>query len=349
VPNDLPESLAGWSLIVVDGKVVKRVPKRLHPLRGWPGGVVGGKALAALDLRSHLVLAMATDADGQTNEAKLVPALLPQVRAHADAIVWIADAQFGNPLQLAAFTARPGDHAIVRYDGNSAFVADADRPRRSGVDRRGRRYEEAWGWLGGPRNRHRRYVRRIALERPGEDTLILVTDLLDADAYPADDVLEVYLQRWGIERVYQQITEVFQLQHLIGTTPQGTVFQLALCLWWYNLIQVVRAYVAQGARVAVDAVSTELLFIDVQRQLIALHELLSPGVIVTLLVVPPTVVGLRQRLAALLHPLWKERWRKAKPKRTRAPGPKRRGRRVCESAYRLILKNQSEVHKSIPT
>jgi len=41
--------------------------------------------------------------------------------------------------------------------------------------------------------------------------------------------------------VFQVITAVVPLQHLIGSTPPGTRFQLALCLWWYNLIQVVRA------------------------------------------------------------------------------------------------------------
>jgi len=43
--------------------------------------------------------------------------------------------------------------------------------------------------------------------------------------------------RWTIERVFQQITEVFNLQHLIGTTPQGTLFQLAFCLLLYNMLQ----------------------------------------------------------------------------------------------------------------
>src|ERR1700750_2750305 len=77
----LVAALAGLEVIVVDGKAMKRVAKRLKPLRGRKGGVVGGKALVALELRSGVVVAMATHADGETNEAKLVPALLPQVRA----------------------------------------------------------------------------------------------------------------------------------------------------------------------------------------------------------------------------------------------------------------------------
>jgi hypothetical protein len=343
----LPASLRDWEVVVLDGKVVKRVPKRLRPLRGSRAGVVGGKALAALSLRSHLALAFATHADGQTNEALLVPALLPQVRDHAPAILWVADAQFGNPTQIAAFTARPGDHAVVRGDGKSRFVADASRPPRTGRDRRGRVYHESWGWLGGPRNAHRCYVRQLVLERPGDKPLVVLTDLLDGERYPADDVLEVYRQRWGIERVFQVITEVFQLQHLIGSTPQGTLFQLALCLWWYNLIQVVRAYVAAGAGEAVEQVSSELLFGDVQRQLIALHELLPAGAIVSVLPAAQTVAAVRARLEQLLYPLWTEGWRKA-PARRRAPPPKPRGKRECVSAYRLIQRDRLAKHKLAP-
>jgi Transposase DDE domain len=236
---------------------------------------------------------------------------------------------------------------VVRSDGKSRFDLDASRPGRSGQDRRGRRYEESWGWLGGPRNRHRCYVRRVLLKRPGEKTLVLWTDLLDAEQYPADDLLEVYLLRWGIEHVFQEITEVFQLQHLIGSTPQGTVFQLALCLWWYNLIQVVRAYVATGGAVTIEQVSSELLFVDVQRQLIALHEMLPELRLVSLLPVPVPLVELRRRLAALLEPLWTERWRKAPPKK-RQTLRRARGKREGVSAYRLIQLDRLESHKLIP-
>ena len=39
-----------------------------------------------------------------------------------------------------------------------------------------------------------------------------MTDLLHPDRYPAADLLALYLARWGIERVFQQVTEVFPLE-----------------------------------------------------------------------------------------------------------------------------------------
>ena len=53
-------ALAGLEVIIVDGKAIKRVAKRLKPLQGRKGGVLGGKALVALELRSGLVVAMAS-------------------------------------------------------------------------------------------------------------------------------------------------------------------------------------------------------------------------------------------------------------------------------------------------
>ncbi len=76
----VPPSVQEFAVVVLDGTAIKRVAKRLKPLRGRKGGVLGGKALVALELADGLAVAMATDPDGEINEAKLVPALLPQVR-----------------------------------------------------------------------------------------------------------------------------------------------------------------------------------------------------------------------------------------------------------------------------
>ena len=71
-------ALRDLEVIIVEGKAIQRVAKRLKPLWGRKGGVLGGKALVALELRSGVVVAMATHPDGETNEAKLCIPLLPQ-------------------------------------------------------------------------------------------------------------------------------------------------------------------------------------------------------------------------------------------------------------------------------
>lgn len=144
----VPSSVQEVAVLVVDGKAIKKVAKRLKPLQGRKGGVLGGKALVAVEVASGLAVAMATHPDGETNEAKLVPALLPQVRARvAGPRLWVADRQVGDLTQTAAF-ATEGDHLVVRYHPKTHFCPAATRAVRHGHDPQGRPWVEDWGWLG---------------------------------------------------------------------------------------------------------------------------------------------------------------------------------------------------------
>jgi hypothetical protein len=162
-------------------------------------------------------------------------------------------------------------------------------------------------------------VRQITLVRPGEEEIVLVTDLLEAETYPAEDLLAAYLARWGIERVFQQVTEVFSLQQLIGSTPEATIFQGAFCMLLYNLIQVVRAQAAAGRPepCPVESLSSEQIFTDLRRQLIALTELVPPAEVAALF---PERVGLEDvtgRLGGSLARAWQPHWVKAVNKKPR--------------------------------
>jgi len=182
-------------------------------------------------------------------------------------------------------------------------------------------------------------VRRVTLHRDGEEAVIMVTDLLDAGRYPAEELLTLYLARWGIERVFQQITEVFRLNRLIATTPQGTLFQSSFCLLLYNMIQVVRGYVAVGQGVSLEVISTELLFVDVSKQLVTLYELVAVDSVVALLPALCSAVVVRQRLGRLFEGLWSDGWLKT-PTRTRKSSAAKQGKREHTSVYRLLKAHQ---------
>ncbi len=110
----LPAALGGLDVLVVDGKKLKRVAKRLLACRGAAGKISGGKLLVAWRPREGLVIGMAAHSDGEVNEARLVPALLAQVRPHSRGPrLFVADRQFCDLVQTARFTA-DGDHGLVR-------------------------------------------------------------------------------------------------------------------------------------------------------------------------------------------------------------------------------------------
>jgi hypothetical protein len=331
----LPASLAGMSIVVLDGKQIKKVAKRLKVVRAKAGKVIGGKILVAYLPAQGLAVAMAADPEGEANDIRLMPEVVPRARARIEGIrLWVADRQFCDLDQPQLLT-EEGDHFLVRRSLRTGFHADPERQPRTTVDALDRTVVQQWGWLGSPRDQRRRYVRQIHLIRPGQEAVMLVTDLLDDAVYPADDLLQVYLQRWGIERVYQQITEVFALQQLIGSTPEGSVFQAAFCLVLYNMLQVIRAYIAAGqSELPVEMVSVEQIFVDVQKELTALTELFAARTIAGWFAEELSGDQLISRLEALLSNVWTPRYRKAV---NRKPRPKVK-KAKCSGAHTSVHK-----------
>jgi hypothetical protein len=335
----LPQSLAPMTITILDGKQIKDVAKRLKPVRGQPGKVVGGKILVAYLPAEGLAVAMAADPDGEANDIRLMPAAIPRARARIAGVrLWVADRQFCDLNQPALLTEQ-GDHFLLRRSLKTGFHADPKRPARPSVDAQGRTVIEQWGWIGSPKETRRRYVRQIHLVRPEEEDIYLVTDLLDEAAYPAEDLLAVYLHRWEIERVFQQITEVFALQRLVGSTPQATVFQASFCLVLYNLMQVVRAFVAvsEKARAAVpsvESVSVEQLFLDVQRELTALVVLFPSASLAGWYTAEWTRAGVTAR--TLLGGVWTPRYRKAVNQKPRPKLKKAKSAGAHTSVHKVL-------------
>ena len=156
-------------------------------------------------------------------------------------------------------------------------------------------------------------MRRITLGRPDAAAVCLVTDLLEAEPSPATERVAGSRLRWGSEAVVPQVTAVFPLQALIGTTPHGPVLQWAFWLLLYNLLQVVRADIAAAQARPVPTLSLELRVEDGQRHLMALSELVVPPVVGVLCDSTLEGSALRQHLERLLAPVWTPRWLKAPP------------------------------------
>jgi len=309
--NKVPRSLCEFMILFHDGKTIKHVAKRLKVLEKLKGKVVGGRLVVTQSYSTGMVVAMGADEDGESGEQPLVPSVLAQSRAAFPQHVrlHVCDRQYCDLVQMERFTA-DDDHFLLRWNRKLKFYRDEEWEPQTGLDRYGRKYSEDRGWVGSGKNR--RYVRRIHLHREkGQEDVILLTDLIEPDEYPADDLLEVYLHRWGIEQTFQQVTEVFHLKTLIGSTPRATVFQASFCLLLYNIAQLIRAYIAQGSKRAVKTVSLELLYYDVQRQLTAWNEVLKVPQTVELLRTTWTTRQLTRRLGQLLNNTWTDRWIKS--------------------------------------
>jgi hypothetical protein len=335
---ELPPALRQFAVLVVDGKKVKNLAKRLAPLRSLRGKALAGKALAALLLNEGLVIGMEVSLDGEANDAPLTPGLLAQVDERLPGLrhLYIADRQFCD-LKIPHAIADRGDYFLIRFSQKMLFSAEKSRVWQ---DAAGRVVREEWGWLGRAADPRRIYVRRLTVERPGEEDVSVVTNLLDAEQVPGEQLLAAYLQRWSIERVFQQLTEVFTLEQLISSSPEGAIFQFAVCALLYNVVVTLREYIAQAQDCEAPAISSEKLFGDVRKELTACCELVEPSQIAETLDELPTTLQVRSRLTTLLAERWDPRWIKSPAKTKSPPRVKTPTRGGHFSAWKVLQKHK---------
>jgi len=127
------------------------------------------------------------------------------------------------------------------------------------------------------------------------------------------------------------------------------VFQLAFCLLLYNLLQVVRADVAVAQARPPATISTELLFDDVQRQLVALTELVPPTALASLFAPLSSLDSLCEHLRRLLATVWTPRWLKAPAKKPKPPTTRQAIRGKQTSVYRLLAAYHQQQQTVIPS
>jgi hypothetical protein len=337
-----PPSLRDFNTIIMDGKAIKNVAKRLKLLRSVGGGLLGGRALVAIHYEAGLVIGIHADEDGDANDVRFVPDLMPVIRAEIDGILlFMGDSGFCDLQRMEEYT-DGGNHFLIRRHPKVGFHRDSQRPMQSGINAEGRTFVEEWGWMGAANHPKRRYVRQITLKRPNDKDVMIVTDLLDAERYPAGDLLSHYLERWGIEQVFQKVTEVFHLQGLIGGTPKATIFQFAFCLLLYNMTQVIRGYVAAHQNRDAETISIENLFLDLHRQLTAWSVLVESGLPLDDIPVATDLTTLAARLDGLLAPQWSDRWIKATNKKRRSHVPKPTDR-THGSVHRILKPKAREL------
>jgi hypothetical protein len=337
-PFPLPCCWEGFEVFSADGKAIKHVKRLLKPLRGLQAGILGARASVALNLRTGTAIGMVGHLDGEAGEAALTEELLVTMAAAAADKPWLAvlDRLYCN-LSFPGRVLLAGGHFLIRYCSNTTFVVDPARAAHESRDAQGQRIVQEWGRLGKTAGDQALSVRRITLHLDHGKTISVITDLLDEAAFPAEDLLATYHKRWGIETVFHQITDVFSLEHLIGTSPSAVLFQFAFCLLMYNTLQVLRAHLAAHQKCEAQKISNEKLFYDVKRQLVSVSELVEVTRLLDLLGEAPTAAQLRDHLRENLHDAWSNRWWKAPS--SRGGGHKKVKTRVLgnhTSTYRVL-------------
>jgi hypothetical protein len=106
---------------------------------------------------------------------------------------------------------------------------------------------------------------RYRIEQPGCRTheVTLVTTLVDSELYPADELANLYGQRWQVETNLRHLKQTLHMDVLRTKTVQGIQKELAMFALVYNLVRLVMLRAANRQNVAIERIS----FIDALRWL----------------------------------------------------------------------------------
>ena len=238
---------------VIDGTSVSApdTPKnqRAYPQLGGQKPGCGFPLLKIVGVFSLATGALLDYAKGNKHqhELTLLQKLLDQFKAGDLAL---ADRGFSTYTLLGLLFLR-GVHSLFRL--HQARPADLRQGKRLGKNDRLMVWRKPWPWQRPrylpkavwqllPKELSVRVV-RFSLEVPGFRTqsVTLVTTLLDAQAYPAEELARLYLRRWCIELWFRDIKTSLGMEVLRCKSPTMLHKELEMFFIAYNLIRALMA------------------------------------------------------------------------------------------------------------
>lgn len=103
-----------------------------------------------------------------------------------------------------------------------------------------------------------RYIKLGYENRAGEKAaLVVVTDLLDPKAHPAEELADLYMERWQIELKFRDLKTTLGMEHLAVKTPEMARKTIRLMQIAYNLLRIVMQRAAREAGERVNHLSVK--------------------------------------------------------------------------------------------
>ena len=235
-PGRKPQ-LAGYRTRIIDGNHLTSTEHRLKALRTTRSGPLPDQALAVLDPDRMLIIDLFPCEDGQAQERRIFPEVIPSARERD---LWIADRNFCTTGFLFGL-ARQGACFVIRQHKSTLSWEKETKPKKIGRCETGVIYQQKLHLQDGDRTL---VVRRITIRldqptRSGETEINLLTNLPEDDAN-AYRVAELYLKRWTIENAFQEIEQALRSEIDTLGYPGAALLGFSIAVLTYNALSVAK-------------------------------------------------------------------------------------------------------------
>ena len=233
-----PPLLPGYRVKILDGNHLAATEHRLKELRPLAAGPLPGLCLVVLDPSLMLAIDVFPWEDGHAQERLLLPAVVDTVEADD---VWIDDRNFCTLGFLFAIAARRAffvtrQHKKLPWEGVTPLTS-VGRVEGAEVCEQQVRLVHSDGTI--------LLCRRIQLvldkkTRDGEGELYILTNL-PVESADALVVAYLYRQRWTIETMFRELTEMFENEINTLAYPKAALFGFCTGLAAYNVMSTVKS------------------------------------------------------------------------------------------------------------
>ena len=167
----------------------------------------------------------------------------------------VGDRLYGMPLFLAAAKEQKV-HALVRRNRVVGFSRER---RLSSQDVDGARVTDEEGMYGLDRQTQSQRVRLIR-SKQGRRSLEVVTDVLDPERLSAQEALELYRERWGVERLFLELKEVLNLHRFYAANAGAVAMQVYAAGIVHVALKTAQGRIAEAAGLEPERLSPQKLF-----------------------------------------------------------------------------------------
>jgi len=235
-----PPLLEGYQVRILDGNALAATDRRLKVLRSVASAPLPGKSLVVLDPALRLAVDIFPCEDGHAQERRLFEQVLATIKPKE---LWIADRNMCTLGFLSGIAKRQATF-LIRAHQNLPWQAVSELQEVGQVEA-GEVFEQTIEiQFDGTPLRLRRAVLRLAKStRHGDDEIVVLTNL-PTTAADAVRVVQMYRQRWQIERLFLTVTQNFEGELDTLAYPKAALFSFTLALMSYNILATLRAALA---------------------------------------------------------------------------------------------------------
>lgn len=237
---------------VMDGSQLAKVAHRLKILWKVQGAVLPGRLFVLYDIFRGISRGMIFEPDAAKNEHLLAKEGLKVI---PEGTLVLGDRLFGLASYFKALSEQKL-WGLLRRHGNSKIKVIRTLSRKQGS----REFLEdslvsVGCGIGIPRQ-----TLRLIRYRKRKLRLELFTNVLDNDKLSAEQAVELYGLRWGIERMFFDLKAVLNLNHFYAANPNAIAMQVFASAIVYNAFRVAQSRIAMRHGIMPEMISSAKLY-----------------------------------------------------------------------------------------